>query len=225
MGGINHYPSDISSLAHTVPGAQALTNSFSEFMLGNSRIESAILAGPNMGLGQNELVMAANCFARSGEFLGSSRYHLERVIALVGRKDYQPFAPTSINIQGFIAEAIARGLLPESAMTRTMADRAQASGHEGMFFEIRDKLDLAKDMLTDLEMLTRDMVNGPEGTQGYTWYMLETNKRPWRQRYMQAQTALSSLLEAWSTSAAICTEAHLVATGAPSLLSNANVAS
>mgnify|MGYP000892771817 CR=1 FL=1 len=120
-----------------------------------------------------------------------------------------------------VAEAcIAAGILPDSTEVRTAITVAKTTGYQGIFFEIKDRLEAAVTEVRALCETTDPMIEGSEGTQGYFWQNVENNRTSWRSDYMAALTAMTNAVAFWSATAAICTEVHHHHTQTGSLLTH-----
>jgi hypothetical protein len=221
MGGINHQPTSQVSMQFTVPGARALTMAMAEIFLGNVAIEDVILTPTTQfGVGRQHLIEATDHFGRVVTQLTIVKSYVKRVIDTIGNDEYNPFDLSTIDAAALIQGAIDGGLLPDDVVVKEALEATIEHGYTGIFFEISDRIDAAIEKASRLHELTASMVDGPEGTQGYFWLHVETNKNTWRQDFMQALTALDHLVHFWTTTAVICTEVHLTGINSPSLLAH-----
>ncbi len=225
MGGINHQPTNQVSLVHTVPAAEALTQAVSELMLGNVAIERLIqLSGQtNFGVGRSRLRESSAHFASTIFNLEMVRSYVNRIIDTVANPEYDPFNLSTIDIDTLVNDLISAGLLPNATVVNDAKGVIVSQGYSGVFFMIGDLIDEAIAKGIRLRDLTTEMIDGPEGTQGYFWTNVEANRNTWRQDFMATNTALTNLMTFWATTAAVCTEVHLQGIGAPSLLSNVHM--
>ena len=222
MGGINHQPTSNVSLAFSVPGAEALTKAMSELMLGNVSIEQLIQlnGGTNFGVEKQRLIESGMHFDLGIAELEITGSYVDRIIDMLGNSSYVPFNIGTVNAELLIGSCIKNGLLPDSKQVHEAVAVATNQGYQGIFFAIKDRIDLAISKMITLRDTTNGLIDGPEGTQGYFWQNVEANRNTWRPDFMAALTIMSDLIGFWSATAAICTEVHLVGTDSGSLLDN-----
>lgn len=219
MGGCNHQPTRNVSIAFTVPAARALTMAIAQLNMGNVAIEDTILTGgTNFGVQRLHLIDAATHFGGVVTQLQTVKHYVGRVIGTLGSDEYDPFDLSVVNVDDFIAEMIAAGLLSDDVAIHDAVDAIKREGYNGIFFEtdrlIDEAIIAAKTLCSTLE----PMIDGPEGKQGYFWDQVEANNNTWRADYMRVDTALTTLFGFWKTTGAVCTEVHYVGTDAGSLL-------
>ena len=142
------------------------------------------------------------------------------IIETLSRGDYSPFSPSIINVDEFVSRAQKESMLPKSDVVICAREDCIKGGYEAMFSHIIEMIDSAILSTNSLINLTNTMIDGPEGKQGYFWFTVETNKKPWRQIFSHTVTMWQDLLSYWMTSALICTEVHNKGANIPSLFEN-----
>ena len=219
MGGINHQPTKKSSEVLTVPAARALTSAMAHLMTGNTKIEDVITLSATLEFaGAHEsLLAAADEFHAAHSDLGTLRNYIDQMLALF-EKGYQPFETSGIDTIATLADFQARGMLPAAGEVGAASECFAQSGFNGTFHRHREMCEEAMSRLDALANLTTSLIHGPSATQGYFWFLVESNKIPWRQVFSQALTSLTQLLVGWQTTALLSTELHLTNVGMPSLL-------
>jgi hypothetical protein len=195
-----------------------------ELMLGNVAIERHIQVseGTNFGVGRQRLIEAVSHFGGVAIQLRIVHSYVNRIIDMIGNPEYEPFDLTIVDVDTFIERCIAAGLLSDARAARTAIEVIKTEGYNGIFFRITDLIDGVVEKVDILTNLTNVMVNGPEGMQGYFWTNVEANRNSWRTDFMAVLTALTDLITFWATTAAVCTEVHLMGVQAPSLLIHVN---
>ena len=210
MGGINHQPTSQISIALSVPAAGALSKAHAELLLGNCSIEELIqlTTTTHFGVGRQKLIQARSHFEMSISELQIALSYVARITDMVGNAEYQPFDISAIDAEELIEACIAAGILPDSTEVRTAITVAKTTGYQGIFFEIKDRLEAAVTEVRALCETTDPMIEGSEGTQGYFWQNVENNRTSWRSDYMAALTAMTNAVAFWSATAAICSSAR-----------------
>lgn len=223
MGGINHQPTTHPSNVLTVPMSRALSEIGKAIFEANIGVEDAIGTESVMAFAAGQAfldgtVKVLDCaLSQIGVFSG----YVGKVLEVLGGGQYEPFRPVdSLDLSAFYAQLVDTGLAPDSAAAREAIETLREGGYTATFESYMTAAALLGEQITVLRDLTADMRDGCVSYQGMFWYMVETNKSPWRQAFALVLTQFTELLMSFQTSALVSTETFLRGADQSGLLTN-----
>lgn len=223
MGGVDHQPTTHASKQLTVPMERAVSQAGVHLFAANARIEDVVLSEQTLSYGAGRGLLEAAIAELNGMSaqMGIAQGYARQMLGVLGVGDYEPFHPaTSLDLDAFLLELMAAGLVPDTAAAREAVETLRGGSYVGAFESYVVLSERLIDQIAILHDLTVAMRDGQAGLQGLFWHTVEANRQPWRQAFALVLTQYTTFVTRLQTVALVSTETFLLGTGAPGLLTN-----